>query len=121
MYTNAGLTPTPVIVRAARGALEWLSEPANLLVGVEPDTAYVEGRVTLEPGDKLVVCTDGITDSINAHEDRFTWERLSALLAENTALPAEALRDRIIGAVTGHTGAAAQYDDQTLLIMEVLR
>jgi sigma-B regulation protein RsbU (phosphoserine phosphatase) len=60
-YANAGHVP-PVVYRAASGEVEWLGE-GGIALGVESDTSYKAGVIELEPGDTLVLYTDGVTEA----------------------------------------------------------
>jgi len=60
-YSNAGHVP-PVLYRAKGGGVDWLEEGGSVL-GVEPHAAYKAGRLELNPGDMLVMYTDGVTEA----------------------------------------------------------
>jgi serine phosphatase RsbU (regulator of sigma subunit)/anti-sigma regulatory factor (Ser/Thr protein kinase)/PAS domain-containing protein len=60
-YANAGHVP-PVIYRAKLGEAQWLGE-GGIALAVEEDSQYKVGRVELEPGDMLVLYTDGVTEA----------------------------------------------------------
>jgi serine phosphatase RsbU (regulator of sigma subunit)/anti-sigma regulatory factor (Ser/Thr protein kinase) len=60
-YANAGHVP-PVLYRARTGEVEWLGE-GGIVLGVEPDAEYKVGETDLEPGDMLVLYTDGLTEA----------------------------------------------------------
>ncbi len=116
---NAGHTPVPIVVRARTGEVEARREPVGLLCGVEADTEYETAETSLEPHDKLVLCTDGIVDSVNPDGSRFGIERFQNLLRAHAQLPARRLRDFIVDAVAAHVADAAQSDDETFVIVEV--
>lgn len=60
-YANAGHVP-PVVYRARSGEVEWLGE-GGIALGVEADSDYKAGVIELEPGDTLVLYTDGVTEA----------------------------------------------------------
>jgi serine phosphatase RsbU (regulator of sigma subunit)/anti-sigma regulatory factor (Ser/Thr protein kinase) len=60
-YANAGHVP-PVVYRAASGEVEWLGE-GGIALGVESESSYKAGVIELEPGDTLVLYTDGVTEA----------------------------------------------------------
>jgi serine phosphatase RsbU (regulator of sigma subunit) len=119
-YANAGHSPMPMVLRDHGANLEVLDEPINLLAGVEPDTEYEEGAVRLDVGDRLIICTDGVPDSVDAEGERLKIPRMEAVIRENASASADILLNHMLDAVREHTGDAAQSDDQTLLIMEVI-
>lgn len=121
-YANAGHSPAPIIVRKRSQEVEFLEDNVNLLLGVNPDMTYDEAVVELDAGDKLVLATDGITDSISrSGEERYGLARLHRLLTEHAGLPAGELKDRVIASIEGFSAGAERTDDQTLVVMEVLR
>ncbi len=120
-YCNAGHNPAPILVRGSTGEVEWLDDWVDLLAGVNPDMKYQEDRLPLAPGDKFVLCTDGITDIPNAEGERFGFQRLYDCLRENAGLSAAKLLDAITAAVTAHANGLPRTDDQTILIMEVVK
>ncbi len=120
-FTNAGHGPVPIVARSSTGDIIELDSPLNLLAGIYPQIVYEEGHVELQPGDKLVLCTDGVTDSANREGERFGLARYHALIRRHTDLSAEALRDRVGQAVAEYMGPAKPDDDRTLVLMEVLK
>lgn len=60
-YANAGHVP-PVLYRSSSGEVEWLGE-GGIPLSVEPDATFKVGRIELEPGDTLVLYTDGVTEA----------------------------------------------------------
>jgi sigma-B regulation protein RsbU (phosphoserine phosphatase) len=82
-----------------------------------PHASWRQETVTLSPGDLLCVYTDGLTEAVNARDEEFGLERLSAIVAAGAESPLENLRDRILGEVAGFARDMPQYDDQTLLLL----
>lgn len=60
-YSNAGHVP-PVLYRAKTGAVEWLEE-GGIVLGVERQATFKAGHLELDPGDMLVMYTDGVTEA----------------------------------------------------------
>ena len=60
-YSNAGHVP-PVLFRAKNSRVEWLEE-GGIVLGVETGATYKAGRIELDPGDMLVMYTDGVTEA----------------------------------------------------------
>jgi len=118
-YVNAGHQPLPMIVRRDGRKVEALGD-GGLVAGFDINCVYLEDRVRLSPGDRFVLCTDGITESANEDGEMLGRERLVTLLADTLDAPAEDIPDRILEAVGQHSGTAPQSDDRTILVMEVL-
>lgn len=117
-FVNAGHNP-PLLYRAATG--EWLIvQRTGIALGVLPEAAYTARALTLEPGDFVLLYTDGLTDALNMDGEAFGAERLRAVLAghaQTYAAPtAASLLAALEEALDAFTGAAAPFDDVTLLI-----
>ncbi|MEV4705268.1 PP2C family protein-serine/threonine phosphatase [Actinoplanes sp. NPDC049316] len=115
-YLNAG-HPPPLVMREGR-IVETLTAGRRMPLGIpDPQAAY--GEVTLRPGDRLVLYTDGVTEARDAAGEQFGTRRLAELTERHSAtgvpLP-EGLR-RLAHAVLGHQDGPAA-DDLTLLLVE---
>jgi serine phosphatase RsbU (regulator of sigma subunit)/putative methionine-R-sulfoxide reductase with GAF domain len=115
-YVNAGHNP-PLFYRAARNELTILKEH-GIALGVMPNITLPESAIDLEPGDILLMYTDGVTDAINASEEEFGAERLADLVAANAHLAAEPLIDEIKRAVTDFAGEGVRFDDLTMVALK---
>ncbi len=78
---------------------------------------WERGSVRLEPGDLLVLYTDGITDAENGSHDYFGEERLRRSIAANLRQPAGRIRSALIEDVRAFCGGAPQFDDITLMLI----
>ncbi len=119
-YTNAGHQPLPVCLHARTGVVQTLDDGLGLVAGARPESDYEQATTLMEPGDKLVLCTDGIIDSVDREGERFGQQRLTEVLADSTAASASEVLGRIMDAVSHHAGDTPQSDDQAVLILEVL-
>jgi serine phosphatase RsbU (regulator of sigma subunit) len=79
-----------------------------------------EEQLDLAPGDRLVLYTDGLTDVLNSAERRFGPDRLAELLRSHAALPPAALCDATFAALAAYQADVEQYDDMTILAVEVV-
>ncbi|MEV0134276.1 PP2C family protein-serine/threonine phosphatase [Dactylosporangium sp. NPDC050688] len=105
---NAGHLP-PLLVRG--GDVQPVQLPRNFPLGMVPDTTFTSGAVTLRPGDRLVILTDGMRERRAAQLDLAAELRAVAALHPREA--ARALSDAVLR-VAGPTLA----DDATLLIVD---
>jgi sigma-B regulation protein RsbU (phosphoserine phosphatase) len=112
-YANAGHNP-PLLVRR-RGVVERLTAGGTPL-GVFADAAYEQDLVALEPGDRLVLFTDGITEAQKEDGEDFGDARLVAEALAHRDESAAALQRTLFDAVTAFTGGVFQ-DDATLIVI----
>lgn len=78
-----------------------------------------EEQVALTPGDRLALYTDGLTDTMGPEGQRFGVNRLRSLLSVHRDLPVEEVCSCVFGELAAYRRSAAQYDDMTLLVMDV--
>jgi len=116
-YANAAHLPL-MVYRHRTGTLGKL-DAKGLPIGVERDASYELKNLHVEPGDVLVLCTDGIIEAMNADGQQYTLGRLKAVIEKSAAAGAEKLVEAIRRDVDAHVGAARQHDDQTLLLLQV--
>jgi serine phosphatase RsbU (regulator of sigma subunit)/pSer/pThr/pTyr-binding forkhead associated (FHA) protein len=114
-YINAGHNP-PMLVRAS-GEVTTL-DIGGFPVGITQFCDYREGWVELEPGDVLVIYSDGVTESQNEEGEEFDESRLVEIVQKNRGRTAAGLRDRIDEALAKFVGKAKTVDDLTLVIVK---
>jgi serine phosphatase RsbU (regulator of sigma subunit) len=114
LYINAGHC-APLIVRACE-ALQTL-DPTTFPVGLIEGTEFAAQSFKLEPGDKVVAYTDGVTEAQNAAGEFFGARRLYAAVNDNADRTCEQMHQGIRAAVAGFTQGAPQSDDVTVLIL----
>jgi sigma-B regulation protein RsbU (phosphoserine phosphatase) len=104
------------VYRARDGSVEHV-ELGGLILGVVPDLAdYVEEvQISLEPGDQVLLYTDGVTEGVDTERRQFGLERLSELLRRCGGEPPARLVNIVIEALEHHARGALQHDDITLL------
>jgi sigma-B regulation protein RsbU (phosphoserine phosphatase) len=115
-YTNAGHNP-PLLVRAGC-TRAWLSEGGPVL-GIDAATVYRQGELRLEPGDRLVLYTDGIVEARNPSGDEFGSGRLESLCAAEQA-EVGSLLTAVLENVRSFADDARE-DDQTVVVVARVR
>lgn len=90
----------------------------GLALGITVDAQFEQKTVDLGAGDVVLFYTDGAIDTLNAAGEEFGDARLSQLVCEHKAEPAEAIADAIDAAVQAWAGGEAQYDDFTLIAIK---
>ena len=114
-YVNAGHVP-PLIVRRS-GTLEALGS-LNLPVGMFGETEYQSTSAKLDPGDFLVIYSDGVSEAVNNESEFFEEARLRALINEFKGKTAQELVTAIWAGVKSFTTGAPQSDDSTVLVIQ---
>jgi sigma-B regulation protein RsbU (phosphoserine phosphatase) len=114
-YVNAGHNP-PLLVHRD-GSSSRLRDGGPVLA-LMPDWECQQGQVELAPGDRLILFTDGITESTNPAGEEFQEERLLDLAITNSSLSPHTLLPKILAAVREFNGDRWN-DDATLLVLGV--
>ena len=114
LYINAG-HEAPFII--SNGQLSKLLEPTGPAVGMLPNLKFNIERVTLSPGDALLLYTDGILDALNPAQEHFGAQRLIEV-ATCPASSAQARIENVMSALDNHIANREQYDDITLLAVQ---
>lgn len=74
--------------------------------------------VAIEPGDGVVLYTDGITEAENIEGEHYGLERLCKVVSQHWAQPAEDIKEAAVADVQRHIGAQEVYDDITLVVVK---
>ncbi len=112
---NSGL-PYPYLL--SRGGVERI-EARGMPLGLFPDRTYREALVELEPGDSLVLLSDGIEDTVNAHDEEFGRERVVEALSRLAGESAKEIADGVLAAARSFAGSAEAYDDSTIVVLKL--
>ena len=112
-FANAGHNP-PWLWRARTNRIESLRQH-QLALGILSNVEYATHQIDFEPGDALLLYTDGVTDAKNARQQFFGEHRLKRSFNDNARADAPALVRQIESAVRAFVGAEPLFDDITLL------
>jgi sigma-B regulation protein RsbU (phosphoserine phosphatase) len=115
-YSNCGHTPG-LLYRKRSQEVRELSVGGTIL-GAFEDFGYSEDTLKVEPGDTVVLYTDGVTDEETPAGEKFGSDRLYKLLEENAHLDAEGIIRCVADAVSDFMAGAAQKDDLTVLALK---
>jgi phosphoserine phosphatase RsbU/P len=116
-YINCGHCP-PMLVRGEGGDYQLLNE-GGTVIGLFPTAEYRRGSTTLQKGDVLVCCTDGILEASNAQEEEFGKERLAACVTRHRGRTAQQIVDAVLAEVNDFAQLGKYSDDKVLMIMKV--
>lgn len=114
---SAGAHEEALICRAASGRCERVPVEGTWL-GVIPEigAATVQTSRTLDPGDLLVLYTDGLTEARAPHGEVFGLDRVTALVEAHATRSVTEIRDQVLAAVDAWGGAELD-DDRTLMVL----
>jgi phosphoserine phosphatase RsbU/P len=113
-YINAG-HPSPFLIR--RGIAEDVFTEGSYPVGLVPEAEYTAVCLQLEPGDTLVLFSDGVTEAMDPAEQLFGVPRLKDVLTGHMQTPLEELQQIVLQSVENFAHGASQADDLTLLLV----
>ena len=89
----------------------------GIALGVVDEISLQERQISVEPGDLLILYTDGVTEPINEREEEFGEERLRQMIAQGCDQPCAEIVRRVRDAVAAFAGSLPQFDDYTLVCL----
>jgi sigma-B regulation protein RsbU (phosphoserine phosphatase) len=113
-YLNAGHL-SPLLLR--NGNVTALYHEGSFPVGLLPEATFAMAHATLDPGDTLVMFSDGVTEAANPEKSMFGVPRLCEVLAGQHETPVEQLQRKVVDSVETFARGASQADDITLLLV----
>ena len=108
----------PPLLHRRGNNVRLLGESDQIPLGVLRDYEYRNNEIVLEPDDMLLLYTDGLTEARDRRDRMFGIERLSELFSSSPDTP-DAVRERIVAALSEHQGGPAGADDQTLIALRI--
>lgn len=112
-YCNAGHN-APLLVRTG-GEVEFL-ESGGPVLGILPDLQYEPQAARLEPGDTLLIYSDGITEAESPENEMFGEERLLEVVQQNRHCSAQDILHEVSQEVDSFVDGAEPADDVTLVV-----
>lgn len=116
IYANGGHN-LPLHVKYDTG-VSWLPKSGGLMMGAMEGVSYRRERLLLEPGDRLFLYTDGVTEAMNEQEEVFSDQRLERCLSAVRGAGIRESVDGIMACIRAFTGAAPRSDDITLMMIQ---
>jgi sigma-B regulation protein RsbU (phosphoserine phosphatase) len=113
-FINAG-HPSPFLIRA--GVAEEAFTEGSYPVGLVPEAEYTAVCLKLEPGDTLVLFSDGVTEAMDPDDQLFGVPRLKQVLTGLAECPLEEIQKCVLESVENFARGAHQADDLTLLVV----
>jgi PAS domain S-box-containing protein len=116
LYTNAGHNPP--YIRRKDGTLQRLDQRHGPAIAAMEGMVYKEEMDRLEPGDLLLLYTDGVTEAMDVDHHLFSEDRLKDLLTAKSTKGVQTAVDHTVAAVIAFEGEAERTDDVTVLALE---
>ncbi len=113
-FINAG-HPSPFLIR--NGIAEEAFTEGSYPVGLVPEAEYTAACLKLEPGDTLVLFSDGVTEAMDPDDQLYGVPRLKQLLTGLPECPLEEIQKCVLESVENFARGAHQADDLTLLVV----
>jgi hypothetical protein len=112
-YVNGGHNP-PLVLRRD-GSVERLGA-TGVALGILTEAAFESAETSFEPGDRLLLYTDGIVEADNLQEEEYGEERLREFLQAHRDDTSAILVENLVGSVLAHAGPVKPRDDMTVLL-----
>jgi serine phosphatase RsbU (regulator of sigma subunit) len=116
-YINCGHVP-PVIVRPGSDPIQ-LTE-GGMVIGLFENVEFDRGHVKFQTGDILLLCTDGITESMDVQNEEFGLERMIASVGPVTGGKAKEIVIKVCDDVTVFSKGGTHMDDKVMLAIKVI-
>jgi sigma-B regulation protein RsbU (phosphoserine phosphatase) len=117
-YTNAGHNPP--LLKKNSGEVVKLDQKHGPMVGPFKNIKFKEGSLNLEPGDSLLLFTDGVSEAMDVDAKLYTEEKIADLITRTRVRSLENLVDKLVNSVSKFVGEAEQADDITLLALRII-
>jgi sigma-B regulation protein RsbU (phosphoserine phosphatase) len=115
IHASAGHDP-PVIISGVDS--QFLHTEGGPVLGLIEEAVYVEGKTNLNPGDTLVVYTDGVTEAMDPESRLFSGGRILESVRLNGSRSSSDVLDALLASVRAFAGDAPQSDDITVMVVQ---
>lgn len=116
-YTNAGHN-YPVLQRRGE-ACQLMKKVHGLFLAGMDDTEYPSSQLRMEPGDRLLLYTDGVTEAHDKSGGLYGTQRLFTVMEANAGESNEALLEAVISDVNEFALGVPQFDDITMIALSI--
>jgi anti-sigma regulatory factor (Ser/Thr protein kinase) len=115
-FANAGHNPP--LLKRANGNFEYLKTRAGFVLAGMEGVRYRVGELTLTPGDRLFLYTDGVPEATNTENKLYGEDRLLAFMNQNASVEATEFLPALKANIDEFVGEAPQFDDITMLMFD---
>jgi len=89
-----------------------------MLLGVEPAVDFQQQELWLQPGDFILLYTDGINEAVNAAFEQYGTRRLKELAIQYSSASAVEILEKLLESVDRFTNTDTLFDDITLILVK---
>ena len=115
-FANAGHNPP--LLKRANGEFEYLKTRAGFVLAGMEGVRYRVGELTLYPGDRMFLYTDGVPEATNRENNLYGEDRLLTFMNQNANVEATSLLPNLKANIDEFVGEAPQFDDITMLMFD---
>jgi sigma-B regulation protein RsbU (phosphoserine phosphatase) len=115
-YANAGHNPGYLLRAGEDGSFDTLSK-TGIPLGMFEEMEWQQAKIQINPGDVLLLYTDGVTEAQNVLDEEYGDDRLLEIGRANMNQPAEEIKEAIMNSIFDFVDEAPQFDDITLLVV----
>lgn len=115
-YVNAG-QPAPILIRST-GEIERLDSD-GFPIGMFVNARYTATELQMDPGSRLLIFSDGLTDAQNAAEEEFGEHLIECCKSIPAGIDAKAVAEHVMRAAAEWSAGTEQFDDTTVVVVDV--
>ncbi len=115
LYSNAGHNP-PIFLKTD-GTIIFLN-PTGMVLGPAPDMGYHVDNINFNPGDLLVLYSDGVTESTDQNDEQFGEKRLTEIIRRHSDKSTKDIAIRVIDAAIRFSAKGTYNDDKTIVVIK---
>lgn len=117
-FVNAGHNP-PLLCQ--NGKFQYLKAPAGFVLAGIDTFQYKQNEITLTPGDRIFLYTDGVTEATDLGQELYGEERLKNFMNQHAADSAKDVLHELKADIDEFVGEAPQFDDITMLMFDYIQ
>ena len=110
--------PAPGINSVISGVVNEAHRQGWDVLGIYDGMEFTENKIQLQPGETMLMFTDGVNEAANAQYEEFGMERLTEILHGAAAGSCQQMIDSVKAALTSFAAGAEQSDDITMLAVK---
>lgn len=116
-YVNAG-HEDPIVYRKVNDKYEIVMEEHDVFLGVYDEASFTKREMQLDPGDRLFLYTDGVTEAMDINDKLFGIDRLIEVLNRDSSVTGDHVIASLWDEISGFQEGKSQADDVTMLLLQ---